>query len=209
MYKPTDQDRTPEGLKNLLKNYHVMATFMGGIIAGKRSDSSTQVYKVENFFVEGVNSTEDMENCLRSEVFGSPYGIYLELRHIKKAPAVIFNMFTEDEQRRLKESNLPEEAIQLMKEACFDIADKHKGLGTEPMKQGEDTEDPDSIPNQEEYDKYYKQYDEMNRPEVAELIQSEEFADKLKTNAMFTAKAELIRFYILYKHKIKPEFTGA
>ncbi|NOS83950.1 MAG: hypothetical protein HOP31_02320 [Ignavibacteria bacterium] len=206
MYKPTEKDLTPEGLTNLLKNYHVMATFLGGLVPCKRADGSMIAYKVENFFVEGINTVDDLQNALRSEVFGFPHGIYLEARNIKRAPAVIYNIFNEDEQRQLKEANLPEEAIILMKNACFEIADQYKDLGDSKEKKPAD--DTDGVADQAEYDKYYKEYDSMQRNEIADLIVEQGWDVEFKFKPHFTSKAECIRFYILHKHNIKPALTS-
>lgn len=209
MYKPTEKDYTPEGLTNLLKNYHVMATFLGGLVPGKRSDGSIQVYKAENFFVENVKTTEDIHNLLRSEIFGAPHGIYLEPRNIKKAPPVLFNIFNEDEQKQLKEANLPEEAITLMKNACFDVMDRYKGLGGEDSdNKDKDADNTEGIANQEEYEKYYTQYDALTRNEIADLIVEMGWDTEFKFKPHFSSKSECIKFYILHKHNIKPALTS-
>lgn len=206
MYKPTEKDLTPEGLTHLLKNYHVMATFLGGIVPCKKADGSLITYKVENFFVEGINNVEDLQNAIRSEVFGMPHGIYLEARNIKRAPAVIYNIFNEDEQRQLKEANLPAEAIDLMKASCFEIVDQYKDLGDSKEKKPAD--DTDGIPDQAEYDKYFKEYDSMQRNEIADLIVEQGWDVEFKFKPHFSSKAECIRFYILHKHNIKPALTS-
>ena len=207
MYNPTEQDRTPEGVKNLLKNYHVMATYMGGLAPAKREDGSTIVYKVEGFFVENVRNEEDMANILRSDVLGLPHGIYLEARNVKRAPAVLFNIFNEDEQKQLKEANLPEDAIQLMKESCFSIMEQYRGLGTEKDGKTASDGETEAVADQVEYDRLYKQYDELKRDEIADLI-SEEFSEEFKGKPHFSSKPVCIQFYILHKHQIKPALTG-